>query len=179
MIKRSLCLTAALLARALHPAAVQAQISPGTSITGTMNQSLSSKNAQAGQTFTLSNAHSSNHDVNGATVYGHVAHVQKAGQGTPGKVELAFDKINTRSGNVYRIVAYATNVKVDTKSNATKELGSAAAGALVGGLIGGGAGALIGAGGGALYSKNNRQDVTIPQGSLVTLQVTKTLSQSR
>ena len=172
-------LTASLFAAALIPLAAGAQISPGTSITGTMNHDLSSKSAQVGQTFTLSNAHSSNHDINGATVYGHVAKVQKAGQGTKGEIDLAFDKINTRSGNVYKIAAYATNVKVDTKSNATKELGSSAAGALVGGLIGGGVGAILGAGGGAVYSKNSKQDVTIPQGSLVTLEVTKTLGQSR
>jgi hypothetical protein len=157
------------------PAVASAAIAPGTTITGTMDAPLSSKSAQVGQTFTLSNAHSSNHDVNGATVYGHVGKVQKAGQGTAGKVELDFDKINTRSGNVYRIVGRATSVKVDTKSNAGKELGSAAGGALVGGLIGGGVGAVLGAGGGAAYAKNSRQDVTIPQGSLVTLQVSKTL----
>jgi protein tyrosine phosphatase (PTP) superfamily phosphohydrolase (DUF442 family) len=175
MMHRSRFVAALAASLALGPVAALAGITPGTALTGTMNQNLSSNHAQVGQTFTLSDVHSSNHDVNGATIYGHVAKVQAAGQGTPGRIVLAFDKVNTRSGNVYRITGHATNVKVDTKSNAGKELAGGAAGALVGGLIGGGVGAVLGAGGGALYAKNNRQNVNIPQGSLVTMVVDSNL----
>ena len=172
-------LTAAAVAAlvAAAPLAAMAQLSPGTSLVGTLDQNLSSKSVQPGTTFTISNAHSANHDINGATIYGHVDSVQRAGQGTPGKIHLAFDKVNTRSGNIYQISGYASNMQVDTKANTTKELASSAGGALVGGLIGGGVGALLGAGGGYAYSKNSRQDVTIPSGSLITVQVTQSRRQ--
>lgn len=146
-------------------------ISSGTKLTGTIDQGLDSKTARVNQTFTISNASSSDHDINGATIYGHVSKVQKAGQGTPGKIELDVDKINTRSGNIYKVVGAVTDVQVNTKSNAGKEVASVAGGALVGGLIGKGTGAVIGGSAGLLYSKNSKQDVSIPQGSLVTVQI--------
>jgi hypothetical protein len=153
------------------PLAASSQISSGTQLVGTIDQSLNSKDAQVGQSFTLSNVHSPNYNVNGGRIYGHVTAVQRAGQGTQGKMQLAFDKINTRAGNIYHLEANATNVQVNTKSNAGKEAIGAGAGALVGGLLGKGLGAVIGGAGGYLVAKNNRENVTIPQGSLVTVQV--------
>ena len=153
------------------PVAILAQIGPNTVLTGSINQEFNSKNARVNQTFTLSNVHSTNHDINGATVYGHVAEVQAAGQGTSGKIQLDIDKINTRSGNIYKVVGAVTDVQVNTKSNAGKEIASTAGGALVGGLIGKGWGAAIGGGSALLFSKNSRQDITIPQGSVVTIAI--------
>ncbi len=159
------------------PVAALAQLAPGTTLVGSIDQNLSSNHARPGQPITISNAHTTNYDINGARIYGHVATVQAAGQGTPGKITLAFDKLNTRSGNVYQIQGYASNVDVKTKSNAGKELGGAAAGALVGGLLGHGVGALIGAGAGALYAKNNRENVNIEQGSTITVQIERSRRQ--
>ncbi len=171
--------TAAVVAAlvAVVPLAASAQVMPGTSLTGSMDQSLDSKSVQPGQVFTVSNVHSPNHDINGAVIYGHVDSVQHAGQGTPGKIHLAFDKVNTRSGNIYQINGYASNVQVDTKRNTGKEALSTAGGALVGGLLGHGIGAIIGAGTGYAISHNSRQNVTIPQGSLITVQVTRAYRQ--
>ena len=169
-------LTVALLAAPCVPAF--AQVSPGTTLVGAIDQSLNSKTAQIGQTFTLTNVNSPNHDINGATVYGHVASVQHAGQGTSGQIGLAYDKINTRSGNIYQVNARTTNVNVQTKSNAGKEAMAAAGGALVGGLIGHGVGAVIGGGTGLLVAKNSRQNVTIPQGSLVSVQILQARKQA-
>jgi hypothetical protein len=153
------------------PIAISAQISSGTKLTGTIDNEFNSKTARVNQTFTLSNVHSTNHDINGATVYGHIAEVQAAGQGTSGKIQLDIDKINTRSGNIYKTVGAVTDVQVDTKSNAGKEIASVAGGALVGGLLGKGWGAAIGGGSAFLLSKNSRQNITIPKGSLVTVQI--------
>jgi hypothetical protein len=150
---------------------VLAQIHAGTKLTGAINESLNSKDAQVGQTFTLSNAHTSNYDVTGATLYGHVSHVQRAGMGTPGKIELAVDKVNTKSGSIYKISGQVVNMQVNTKSNAGKEALATAGGALLGGLLGNGTWALVGAAGGFLVAKNSRENVTIPQGSLVTVEV--------
>ena len=157
---------------AVAPLAAFAQLSPGTTLTGNLDQNLNSKDAQIGQTITISNAYSPNHDINGATIYGHVDAVQRAAQGTPGKIHLAFDKVNTRSGNIYQISGYASDMKVDTKANSTKEIASTAGGALVGGLLGHGIGAILGGGAGYAISKNSRENVSIGQGSLITVQVT-------
>lgn len=163
---------------AFAPIGAVAGISAGSEIVGTIDQSINSKSAQVGQPFTLSNAHTTNYDINGAVVYGHVSAVQRAGRGTPGKIVLAVDKVNTRSGNVYKITGYTTNIKVNTKSNVGREAGAAAGGALVGALIGHTAGAIIGGAGGYLIAKNNREDVTVPSGSLVTVQITQARRQA-
>ena len=165
--KLTTILTTATLAFA--PFSASAQITPGTQLIGNMDRSLSSKDSQVGQPFTLTNVHSHNHDINGAVIYGHVAQVQHAGQGTPGKIQLAYDKINTRAGNIYQLEASTSNVQVNTKSNAGKEAIGTAAGALVGGLLGKGLGAVIGGAGGYLIAKNNRENVSVP--TLVTVQV--------
>ncbi len=163
---------------AIVPIVSIAQLSPGTQIIGSINQTIDSKSAQVGQPFTLSNAHTTNYSINGATVYGHVSSVQSAGQGRPGKIGLAIDKVNTRSGNIYNVHGYTTNIQVNTKSNAGKEAGAAAGGALVGALLGHTTGAIIGGAGGFLIAKNSRQNVTIPGGSLVTAQITESRRQS-
>jgi hypothetical protein len=167
---RPLAVAAALLALAL-PAVVAAQISPGTELTGTINPGFDSKSARVNQTFTLTDVHSNNHDINGATIYGHISKVRAAGQGTKAEIELDVDKVNTRSGSIYKVTGYITNVQVNTKSNAGKQVGGAAAGALVGGLVGNTTGAIIGGGAGLLYASNSKQNVSIPQGSLVSVKI--------
>ena len=156
----------------LLPQATLAQLTPGTTLTGYMNTTLNSKSAYVGGIFSLGGVHSSNNDINGATAYGHVTEVVRAGQGTTAHLKVAFDKLYTRAGNMYRIEAHTTNISVQTKSNATKEALAGAGGALVGGLLGGGIGAVVGGGGGFLYAENSRENVSIPQGSAVTFQVT-------
>jgi hypothetical protein len=164
---------------ALLPVAALAQLTPGTTLVGTFQGNLSSNHAQVGEPFTITNAHSTNYDINGATIYGHVASVQAAGQGRPGKITLAYDKVNTRSGSVYQISGYTSNVDLTTKSNVAKTVGGAAAGALVGGLLGHGIGALLGAGAGGVLAGNNRQNVLIPQGSSISVQVVRSRRQAR
>jgi len=160
------------------PIATLAQLAPGTTLTGNIDQNLSSNHAYAGEPITISHVGSSNGQIRGATMYGHVSGVRAAGQGTPGKITLAFDKVATRSGAVYQISGYASHVDVQTKNNTLKEVGGAAAGALVGGLLFHGVGALVGAAGGGLLAKNNRQDVNIPQGSSVSVEVVRSRRQS-
>ena len=157
---------------ALVPLVASAQLTPGTSLTGYMVATLTSKSAYVGESFSITAVHSADNDINGATAYGHVTEVVRAGQGTTAHLKVAFDKLYTRAGNMYRIDAHTTNVSVQTKSNATKEALAGAGGALVGGLLAGGIGAVVGGGGGFLYAKNSRENVSIPQGSAVTFQVT-------
>ncbi|MDE2573424.1 MAG: hypothetical protein KGM44_12995 [bacterium] len=175
-------LAAAILAMAVSFTSVGAwaqSVGVGTQLNGTMTQDLSSKDAQVGQTITLSNVTSADGSggVVGATMYGHVTAVQRAGQGRPGKVEIAFDRLNTAGGNVYSVQGQVTHLTQKTKSNALKEAGGAVAGMLVGNylgkVVGVNIGGLAGAAGGYFLAKNNRQNVTVPKGSVVTVKLTE------
>ncbi|GAC1654497.1 MAG: hypothetical protein NVS9B12_05070 [Vulcanimicrobiaceae bacterium] len=171
------------LTLAFIPAIAMAQVTSGTTLTGTLDQQIDSGSAQVGQTFTISNAHSSNYNINGATIYGHVVSVQKAGQGTPGKLELVIDKVNTRSGNVYLASGYVSDAQMTTKKNTTNEVIGAVAGGLVGSMLGHGGGGktfgtLAGAAGGYLYAKNARQNVSLGAGSNVNVAISTARRQS-
>jgi hypothetical protein len=171
--KLALALTAA--AVAFIPLAASAAVTPGTELVGTIDQSLSSKDAVVGQRLTISNVHSQDNNITGATIYGHVDSVQSAGQGTPGKISIAFDTLKTRSGNTYALTGRATGITENTKSNVVNEAGGAVAGMIVGNIlgkkVGTNMGGLLGAAGGYIYAKNAKQNVTIPANSVVTVQV--------
>ncbi len=166
----------------IAPLAAFAQVGPGTVLVGNMDQSLDSKSVQVGQRFTMSGVHSQDNNINGAVIYGHVTDVQRASQGRPGKIELAFDKLHTRGGSSYALSGRATNVQTNTKNNTIKEVGGAVAGMIVGNILGKAVGTnlggALGAGGGYLYAKNNRENVSIPQNASVSVQVTAARRQS-
>lgn len=174
----SLLIAAACVAM-LIPAAALSQIAAGTTLSGTLDQALNTKDAQVGTRFTLSNVNSEAYHINGATAYGHVASVTSGGQGRKAQIKLAIDKINTRSGGIYVLTGHVVDVKANTKSNAGREAGAAAGGALVGALIGKGWGAVIGGASGLLIAKNAHQDITVPQGSIVTFQIDSSRRQSQ
>lgn len=180
MIRR-LATAVAAFALVLTPLAASAQIHPGTELVGNVDQPIDSANAQVGQRFTMHNVHSQDNNIHDAVIYGHVAQVQHASQGRPGKIELAFDKLRTASGGSYTLSARATNVQINTKNNALKEVGGALAGMIVGNVlgkwVGTNIGGVIGAGGGYMYAKNNRQNVTIPTNATVTMQVLRAYRQ--
>jgi hypothetical protein len=170
------------LTLAVAPLAASAQVTPGTNLTGTINQTLDSGHAQVGQAFTMSNVHSDDNNIVGATIYGHVTDVVKAGQGRPGSIQLGFNQLVTRSGGRYYLTGRVTNMTVNTKNNALKEVGGAVAGMIVGNILGKAVGTnlggAVGAGGGYLAAKNNRSQVTIPQNSAVTVQVVRSRRQA-
>jgi hypothetical protein len=156
----------------------EAQPAAGTMLVGNIDRSLTSADAQVGQSFKLTDVRSTNHDIEHATVLGHVAHVQRAGQGTKADIGLAYDKLTTASGTVYHLEARTADVAAETKKNTGKEAGATAGGALVGGLIGGGVGAVLGAGTGFLVSSNSKQNVTIPKGAHVSINVVQARKQT-
>ena len=174
--------TAFLFASAI---AANAALTQGTMLDGTINGNYSSNHAYAGQSVTVSNVRSDDGSgsVRNGTLYGYVYSVQKAGQGTPGKIRFRFTELVNGNGVRYTIDSRVTNVNVQTKNNAAKEAGGALAGMLVGNaigktLFGGSAGGAVGAAGGYLYGKNAKQNVTIPANSLVTIQVVRAYRQS-
>jgi hypothetical protein len=148
----------------------------GMLLTGTLGSTIDTKNAYAGEDVALNNVSSSDGSIRDATLTGTVTSVQRAGQGQPGKIQLRFDTLRMADGQSYSVDTTVTQMQSQTKNNILKEAGGALAGMLVGnavtktlfGIAGGG---LIGAAGGFLIAKNNRQDVTIPANSTVTVQV--------
>jgi hypothetical protein len=181
MIRRLSTLAAA-AALALVPLVASAQVTAGTELSGTIDQQLDSKSAVVGQRFTMSNVHSQDNNINGATIYGHVDSVQSAGQGRPGKISIALDKLHTRSGGSYALDGRVTAVQENTKSNVVNEAGGAVAGMIIGNIVGKklgtNAGGLLGAAGGYIYAKNAKQNVTIPTNSVVTVQVIRARRQA-
>ncbi len=172
---RRLAPLAAAAALALTPLAASAAVGPGTDLIGSMDQSLSSNNAQVGQRFTMHNVHSQDNNIHDAIIYGHVASVTPASQGRAGGIQLAFDKLHTPSGSSYALDGRAVGVQQNTKNNTLNEAGGAVAGMIIGNIIGKklgtNVGGLAGAAGGFLYAKNAKQQVTIPQNAVVTVQV--------
>ncbi len=157
--------------------AAGAQIAPGTLLDGTIDGDYSSNHAYAGQSVSVSNVSSdAGSAVRNGHLYGYVYSVQKAGQGTPGKIRFRFTELVTGSGVRYTIDSRVTQMKAQTKNNAAKEAGGALAGMLVGNaigktLFGGSAGGAIGAAGGFLLAKNNRQNIDVPAGSIIQVEL--------
>ena len=168
-------LTGLILATAL---VANAQVSQGTLLDGTIDGNYSSNHAYAGEAVTVSNVTSdSGGYVRNGKLYGYVSEVQKAGQGTPGKIRFRFTKLVAGNGAVYAIDSRVTEMKAVTKNNAAKEAGGALAGMLVGNaigktLFGGSAGGAIGAAGGFLLAKNNREDINVSAGSYIQVELT-------
>ena len=181
MIRRLPTLLAA-AALAVVPLAASADVTPGTNLVGTMSTSIDSKSAVVGQQVVITNVHSLDNNITGATMYGHVCDVQSAGQGRPGRLQVCLDKLNTRSGNTYALDGRVIGAQVNTKSNAVNEAGGAVAGMIVGNILGKklgtNMGGLLGAAGGYIYAKNAKQNVTIPANSTVTVQVLRARRQA-
>lgn len=158
--------------------AAQAALTSGSLLNGTLNQNLSSNHAYVGEPVSLSNVTSNDGSgsVVGGTLYGHVTSVQAAAQGRPGKIQLRFTRLVLRNGATYAVSTTVTKTNTQTKNNALKEAGGAVAGMLVGNMLGKtifhtGAGGFLGAAGGFLLAKNSRENVNIPAGSVVQVQV--------
>jgi hypothetical protein len=74
-------------------------------------------------------------------------------------------------------------MKSTTKNNALKEVGGALGGMIVGNVLGKAVGinggGLAGAAGGFLLAKNSKQNMSIPAGSVVTVQLQSARRQAR
>ena len=153
-----------------------AAIAPGTELQGTITTSLNTANAFVGEDVTVDNVASENGAIEGATMRGIVTDVTKAGQGRNAQIALHFNYVTLANGTTYPIDGVTVHANVQTQNNAAKEVGGAVGGMLVGNalaktLFSAAGGGIIGAVGGYLLAKNNRQNVTIPAGSLVAVRV--------
>lgn len=161
-------------ALALTTTFASAAVYSGVNAAGTINQDVSTSNAYVGERVVLNNVRDENGNFSGGTLYGTVTQVQKAGQGRPGRLQMNFTRLTLPSGASYDVSTSLVGMQANTKNNTVKEAGGALAGMLVGNAISKtifhvGGGGLIGAAGGFLLAKNNRQDMTVPAGSVVTV----------
>ena len=148
---------------------------PGMQFEGTLSQALSSKDAWVGEQVALINVNSTDRLITGARMYGRVVEVEHAGQGKSGQVLIRFDTLQLSSGALYPVVGEVTHVQVKTSNNAAKEVLGTFGGMIVGNILGKwlgtNAGGLLGAAGGYLVAKNNREDVSIPANSEVSVRL--------
>ena len=131
-------------------------IPAGTAITVTIDQSISSKNAQAGQAVVATVAQDVTEDgkvviPKGAHAKLVVSSAQASGRlSTPAKLWLHLKSVEVH-GKTYTIATSSSGKTLGGKGKRDAGFigGGAGAGALIGGLAGGGKGALIGAAAGA------------------------------
>ena len=152
-----------------------------TVITGTLEQTITSRTAQQGDPFVLDVQGPYPMDdsrYQGAKVYGHVATVQRAGGMKKGAVNLAFDRLTLMDGTTAALQGQVLSLDAQgNKSNSTaKTIVGGVVGQIVGNYIGkhigtdvGGA---VGAIGGAIVGANTGQNVTVGQGTTVSLKTT-------
>jgi hypothetical protein len=166
-------------------------IPAGTSIVVRMGNTLDTKTANAGDTFTGSLAHSVAVDGevairSGSGVAGTVVESKSPGK-FKGEGDLVVTLTSVNVGGVPTTIQtsnYAVNVKGKGKRTAAVTGGGAGGGALIGGLAGGGKGALIGgllgAGGGAAVSAfTGNKDLQIPAESVVTFKLGNSITVKR
>jgi hypothetical protein len=143
-------IAASVMAAVATPVPAQT-VSANTAVYVTLDQSVSSKNAKAGQV--LSGSISQNVVVNGKTAIPKdskanlsVASVQASGRlSTPAKLYVRLDSVVVRGRTVpVRTDLWGETEKSKAKRDAVGIGGGAAAGAIIGAIAGGGKGAAIG-----------------------------------
>ncbi len=160
----------------------------GTSLTVTVDQALSSKTSQAGQTFLATLARPISIDgksaiPKGASVTGTVIAAKEKGKiKGEGQLSLALTSITIRGKN-YNIQTGAldSTVKGKGKRTAVTTGGGAAGGALIGGIAGGGKGAgigaLVGAAGGLVGGAfTGNKQIEIPAETALTFTLSSSLT---
>jgi hypothetical protein len=185
MLRKSL-FALAVAATAALPLAASAQytgdtlLPSQTVITGTLEQSINSKNAQVGDPFVLDVTApypADDQRYQNARVYGHVAAVTRANGTHKGAVNLAFDRLTLMDGTTASLTGQVLSLDAKQGGNSSaRGLAGAVVGQILGNYIGkhigtdvGGA---VGAIGGAIYAGNLGTNVTVNQGTQVALKTT-------
>ena len=151
---------------------------------GYITRDISTASANVGDPVELEGVVSQDKTVTGARMYGHVSHVVRAGQGTRAEIGLTITKLVLSNGATYAISSTVTGMQANTKTNVGKEVLGTLGGMLAGNAIykifggSGGAGGFMGAAGGYLLATNSKENMVVPKGSVVRLDVTVTRRQS-
>ncbi|GAC1405487.1 MAG: hypothetical protein NVSMB64_10420 [Candidatus Velthaea sp.] len=150
-------------------------------IGGTLEQKIDSRTANALDPFVLdvqAPYPADDQRYAGGRVYGHVATVAHAGGTKKGEVTLAFDRLVLADGTAASLQGQV--VSLDAQTNKSNKTAKTIAGAVVGQILGNyvgkhigtDVGGAVGAIGGGLYAANTGQNITIPQGSSVSMKTT-------
>ncbi|HLN47791.1 MAG TPA: hypothetical protein VK216_05950 [Magnetospirillaceae bacterium] len=164
--------------------AARAVIPAGSSIEATLNLSLNTKSAYVGQPISMNVQApypSNGGALQGSTIYGHVAQVQKAGQGRNPQLELVVDHIKpSGSSSQIPISAYIDKIAPKQGPNYLTGAAGAAVGMLLGNwlgkTIGTNAGGAVGLAAGFMLASNNKKDINLAGGSEVTVHLAQPLS---
>ena len=167
----------AALVLAVLASGVALALSPGTNLSGQINQTIDTGHAYVGQMVTISNVSAPGANIYNATMYGTVTKVVSAGQGRPAQLRITLNRLRLSNGTMYTIVGVVTGWNAVTKNNTLKEVVGAVGGMVVGNVLGkwifhgASGGGLVGAAGGYLTAKNNRSNMVVSQGSTVQVQL--------
>lgn len=171
-------LAAVAAAFAVTLSAASAQVSSGATVNGALVQDLSSNHAYVGEPVTLMNVTSANGSGNvyHAKLFGHVTAVRAAGQGRAAQLQMQFVTLVLPNGAYYGVNTTVVGMNTVTKNNTLKEAGGALAGMIVGNAIGktlfhASGGGLVGLAGGYLIARNNRQNMDIAPGSVISVRL--------
>jgi len=164
---------------AINIAAAKPLISNGSSISSTLTNDVNTKSAYVGQPITMSViAPYPNNGafLAGATLYGHVLVAQSASQGRAASLELTVDRIKLAGTDLQQpITAKIVKIDVRQRSNLTNEAAGTLGGMLIGNWIGKSvgtkSGGLVGAAAGYLLTSNSKQNLDVPAGSTVSVQL--------
>ena len=149
-------------------------------LTGTLEQSLNSKTAQVGDPFVLDVVGPFPGDdqrYQGAKIYGHVAGVTRANSTHKGQVVVGYDRLTLVDGTTASLTGQTLSLDVKQGGNTTARgiaggfIGQVL-GNYVGKHIGTDVGGAVGMIGGAIYAGNLGTNVTIGQGTTVSLKTT-------
>jgi len=158
-------------------AAFSAPLPVGTNVFGVLSTDLNTADVNEGDGFSLQITTPYPNDdpaYAGAYIRGHVTSVQRAGQGKPAQIDLAFDRIVFPDGLSAPITGHLVRVAEKKQSSIVQQAAGAAVGMIIGNYIGKhlgtNLGGLIGAGGGFIYANNLKTNFTIQRGSTVVIQ---------
>jgi outer membrane lipoprotein SlyB len=152
-----------------------------TVVSGTLEQTINTRNAQVGDPFVVDVQPPFPADDNryqGAKVYGHVASVERAGGMHKAGFVLAFDRLTLSDGTTASLQGQV--LSVDTQGNKANSTAKTIAGGVVGMIVGNfigkhigtDVGGAIGGAGGAILAANSGQNVQVNQGSTVSMKTT-------
>lgn len=167
---------------AINIATVKPTIPAGASIQGMLLQDLSSKSATVGQLISAKIQEPvPDALLEGGTLVGKVIEAAPASQGRNPKLELSFNGVKLAgSSTTIPMSAKIVKINITQKSNAINEAAGAAAGMVVGNIVGKwlgtNAGGALGAAGGYVLTSNAKQDLSVPAGSQVALQLQQPLA---
>jgi hypothetical protein len=166
--------------------AIRADVPAGTNVFATLQQTLDTRSARAGDAVIMTVTGIVPPDspdaaaLQGATIRGHV---QQAFAATPTKkayIGIAFDTITFADGRTFPYPAKIIALQKKKSVNAAQAAGEVLVGMVVGNMlfksVGSPAGGAIGAMGGVVYASQMSQNFKIPSNSTVKMQMTDVLA---